>query len=183
MKRRRVQIMNECPDDDLVYTGEIDISNGNTVVYIREYDTMYPFEGTLIKAEYGFWNKDGTERGVKDVENINIDKALVVSNKNMGGDPLHGTVKYLRLTFAGDAVVTIPEHGGVKEMKGHVKNAVYGANDTWAEVTLPDNAIEADNKYLGGDPLKGVKKSLKITYGTGAATKSTEATKVNVSDK
>ena len=99
-----------------------------TIVYITEATTKYPFTGNLTKAEWGKWHPNGDLMICANVQ-INPAEKFVVTNGKMGGDPLYGTHKHLKLTFSGEAKCSIPEGGSVTEMKGNVKHAYWGKGD------------------------------------------------------
>jgi len=138
------------------------------VVYIAEYTTKYPFSGDLVRAEYGVWNSDGSCRASSDVTAlVRAEHRFIVTNERMGGDPLAGPQKNLKLTFAGEATCYMPEMGWVTYMAGRVLRARYGCGSSWMDVSSRiGTAPAAYNDKLGCDPAVGEKKTLEITYGS-----------------
>jgi len=136
------------------------------VVYIEESTTKYPFEGTLVKAEYGVWESNGTCRASSDVTSrVSAGSHFIINNDSMGGDPIAGPKKMLKLTFAGNATCRMGEGDWVTYMSGNVQSATWGTSSKSMDVTsqLTLN-VQANNSYLGCDPAIGDKKTLRIRY-------------------
>lgn len=84
---------------------------------------------------------------------------------------MDGTTYYLGLKWQGDAELQMPHRS---EAPLHIVKAVYGARDTWVDVTdlvvkaVHDGRIDLPvGNSLGGDPIKDVQKQIKVTYNTG----------------
>ena len=134
-------------------------------VFIKEGQHKWPFHGNLTSAVYGDFDEYGQPKGDCNSVEIGAADEIDVTNDAMGGDPLPGVPKKLKLTFEGEATCVIPEGAQVEEQTGEIKAAVYGEGTVWMACNPNDEGtFGVTNGELGGDPCPGIPKHLVIIY-------------------
>jgi predicted Zn-dependent protease len=146
----------------------------------------------ILTASYGAKERFADVRQLLQSRVQNNRLNLQVTNASMGGDPIQGEVKTLRVSYAlagrtYEAVteenqsISIPTEQQLKEMEAAMRSstsglqiltASYGAKEKFADVRqLLQSRVQNDrlslqvtNASMGGDPIEGEVKTLRVSY-------------------